>query len=154
MFAAATAGLAIRQLSGTRAPDLHRWPRRTAVFQVAFLTAIPLFLLKDSYDYRLVLWLPCLALPFAWLRIGAADPVWRRFGIIAVALFLFVSGVELPCTWLDSLAVSTGRQWPVVTATLLSYAKQFAAWALAALLCILFIETLRQRFHRRAVVSS
>jgi hypothetical protein len=47
-----------------------------AVFIVAWLTAIPLFFLKDSYDYRLVLWLPMLALAIRLTH--DAPPEYRR----------------------------------------------------------------------------
>jgi hypothetical protein len=129
-----------RRLRAQPWPDLARWPRRVVLFQIAFLTAVPLFLLKDSYDYRLVLWLPCLSLPFAWLRPGAVDVRWRRFAIVLIALFLFVAGIELPCTWLDALADHSGMNWPNKVATVLAYAKQFAAWTLAGLLTLLFAQ--------------
>lgn len=131
------------------APAYARWPRRVAVFQIAFLTAVPLFLLKDSYDYRLVLWLPCLALPFAWLRAGAVDGRHRRVAIALIALFVFVAGIELPCTWLDSLARDTGAVWPSRLATALAYTKQFAAWTLAGLLAMLFFRIVQARRGNR-----
>lgn len=124
-------------------PPFDRWPRRTALFQIAFLTAVPLFLLKDSYDYRLVLWLPCLTLPFAWPGSSLVARPWRRFGMLLIALFAFVAGVELPCTWLDRLAASTQSQWPATIAAALGHGKQFLAWTLASLLTLLFACTLR-----------
>ncbi|MEO7757774.1 MAG: hypothetical protein ABIS07_14455, partial [Dokdonella sp.] len=53
------AAMAWRILARVPHPPFARHPRRTALMQIAFLTAIPLFLAKDSYDYRFVLWLPC-----------------------------------------------------------------------------------------------
>jgi len=135
-------------------PALRQWPRRIAVFQIAFLTAVPLFLLKDSYDYRLVLWLPCLALPFAWLRIGATDAAWRRLSITIIALFLVVAGIELPCTWLDAMAKGDAQHWSSALATALAYAKQFAAWLLVGLLSILFSRIVRDRLRPASTGSA
>jgi hypothetical protein len=152
IITALVAMAATRQwLANGIAPDFTRWPRRVAVFQIAFLTAVPLFLLKDSYDYRLVLWLPCVALPFAWLRAGSVDAAWRAFAIVLIALFMFVSGIELPCTWLDAIARGSGAQWPTALATGLSYAKQFAAWTLAGLLALQFATIAVARIERESM---
>lgn len=124
-------------------PDFSRWPQRSAVFQIAFLTAVPLFLLKDSYDYRMVLWLPCLALPLALRRRDAGvDPGWRRLAAALIGLFLVVAGTELPAYWLDRLQAAGSSPALARLAgslvVLLVYAKQFASWLLAGLLCLVF----------------
>ena len=58
---------ALRRLAAAHGGIRRRVPGRGAA----------VLCLKDSYDYRLVLWLPCLALPVAWLR-GGVDVRWRR----------------------------------------------------------------------------
>ncbi|MCK9489913.1 MAG: hypothetical protein M0Q42_11095 [Xanthomonadales bacterium] len=133
-------------------PDFGRWPQRAAVFQIAFLTAVPLFLLKDSYDYRLVLWLPCLALPMAMLRAGAPVSVgWRRLAAAVIVLFFLVAAVELPCYWLDRLQGSGSAVWSHWLAGQLSaglvYAKQFSSWLLAGLLSLVFCHLQWQRWR-------
>jgi hypothetical protein len=136
MLAAATALFVTIALLRVPAPVFARWPRRRTAFLLAFATAAPLFLLKDSYDYRLVLWLPCLALPFAWLGNAAVARRWRCLGASLVALFLLVAGIELPCTWLDRLAAE-GVSWAAPLAQVLALLKQFAAWLLLALSAVL-----------------
>lgn len=135
--------------------DFSRWPQRAAVFQIAFLTAVPLFLLKDSYDYRLVLWLPCLALPMALRRAGApVSPGWRRLAGILIVLFVIVAATELPAYWLDRLqqagqGAAATRGIALLTETLV-YAKQFASWLLAALLGLVFCHLQAGRWCLRA----
>ncbi len=142
-------------------PIFRRWPLRLALFQLAALTALPLFLLKNSYDYRLVLWLPCLALPLAMLRQrpdmpacvggaarpkhdvqaddeGAAAVAWRRLALAVIGLYLIIAGAELPASWLDALAQHIDSDWPNRAASTIGLAKQFASWMLAALLALLF----------------
>jgi hypothetical protein len=122
--------------------ELH--PRRTALLQVAFLTAVPLFLLKDSYDYRFVLWLPCLALPIALLRHHDLDPAWRRCSLALLVLAVLVFCAELPCMLLDRL-VSHDTVWPQRFIESLVIAKQFSAWLLAGLLTALFAASITER---------
>lgn len=138
------AALAAALLRHTPLPDPARWPRRVAVFQLAFLTAVPLFLLKDSYDYRFVLWLPCLALAMAWLRQGTVARPWRLLAIALLILFGFIAGVEMPAHWLDHLSAA-GHGWATRTAYALGLLKQFAAWILAALLTVLYARLLLRR---------
>lgn len=149
-MAAMAAAVSVTAAAGWRlrrvpTPAFSRWPRRSALFQLAFLTAVPLFLFKDSYDYRLVLWLPCLALPLAMLRWHRLPTPWRRLSIALLALFAFVSGIELPATWLDRLGHATAGDWPARLALALVYGKQFAAWILAGLLGLVSLHILRQR---------
>lgn len=132
VLAAITAVLVTLRLARSPTPDQQRWPRRRAAFLLAAATAAPLFLLKDSYDYRLVLWLPCLALPFAWLGRDDVPLAWRRCGKTLIVLFLLVAGMELPCIALDHLAQG-GRSWALPAANGLSMLKQFASWQLLAL---------------------
>lgn len=115
-----------------------RYPRRTALFQIAFLTAIPLFLLKDSYDYRLVLWLPCLSLPAAWLHDRSVAPHWRRLGILIIAFSLIVLYAEFPCSWIERWVRHGGPRWALHAIHGIVIAKQLATWLVAALLSALF----------------
>ncbi len=147
-LAVAVAAAALLWLRRESLPDPFRWPRRVAVFQLAFLTAVPLFLLKDSYDYRFVLWLPCLALPLAWLARGTVSTRWRALAIALIALFVFVAGVEMPAYWLDHLS-ARGHGWATTTAAALGLAKQFAAWLLAALLTALYARMLHLQWQVR-----
>ncbi len=146
MIAVVAALAALALLHRQPLPNPGRWPRRVAVFQIAFLTAVPLFLLKDSYDYRFVLWLPCLALPLAWLARGTVPSRWRALAIALITLFLFVAGVELPAYWLDHLS-ARGHGWATTTAATLGLAKQFGAWLLAALLTVLYARMLHPRWQ-------
>ncbi len=145
-LAVAAAAAALLWLRCESLPDPQRWPRRVAVFQIAFLTAVPLFLLKDSYDYRFVLWLPCLALPLAWLADGTVSSRWRALAIALIALFVFVAGVEMPAHWLDDLS-ARGHGWATTTAATLGLVKQFGAWLLAALLTVLYARMLHRQWR-------
>jgi hypothetical protein len=111
----------------------EREPQRVALLQLAFLTAVPLFVLMDSYDYRLVLWLPCLALPLALRRDASLDPAWRRATLAILVLAAIVFCAELPCRWLDGAA-----GWPHALIEPIVLAKQLSAWILAALLGVVF----------------
>jgi hypothetical protein len=145
---AATLALAVASIAWRRlqpAPAVvaafEREPQRVALLQIAFLTAVPLFLLMDSYDYRLVLWLPCLALPLALRRDTSLDRAWRgaMLALLVLAAVLFCA--ELPCRWLDGVS-----GWPHALIEPLVLAKQFSAWALAALLGVVFARaTVSQR---------
>lgn len=152
VLAAAVAALFWRGLRlAPRPAFVCRWPRRVLLFQLAALTALPLFLLKDSYDYRLVLWLPCLSLPLALLRAEAGvSRAWRRLAQAVIVAFVFVASVELPASWLDRLAISQELTWARPLAGSLALAKQFAAWLLSALLALIFfaITDVRGLLHR------
>jgi len=119
----------------------EREPQRVALLQIAFLTAVPLFVLMDSYDYRLVLWLPCLALPLALRRDATLDPAWRRAMHALLLLAAIVFCAELPCRWLDRAS-----GWPHALIEPIVLAKQFSAWLLAALLGVLFARVTLARF--------
>lgn len=129
--------------SATAASLERRHPRRTILLQVAFLTAVPLFLLKDSYDYRFVLWLPCLALPIALLRSNDLEPAWRRCCIAMLAFAAIAFGAELPCRWLDAVQARSGAAWPARIVEALVLAKQFSTWLLAGLLGAVFVCSIR-----------
>jgi hypothetical protein len=135
--ALAACGIALARLRAVAAPRFERWPRRTAAFAVAFFVAVPIYFLKDSYDYRLVLWLPCLALPFAWLR-GDVDARWRRLAMATLVLYLVVAGTELPCALLDRFASTGTAGWAGAAVGALIYAKQAATWLLVAALSVIF----------------
>jgi hypothetical protein len=119
----------------------EREPQRVALLQIAFLTAVPLFVLMDSYDYRLVLWLPCLALPLALRRDTSLDPAWRRTMLALLLLAAIVFCAELPCHWLDRVP-----GWPHALIEPIVLAKQLSAWLLAALLGALFARVTLARF--------
>lgn len=143
---AALAGLlAWRLMRHVPVAAFSRWPRRTALFQVAFLTAVPLFLLKNSYDYRFVLWLPCLALPFAWLpATGVGHRILRGLAVSTIALFLLAAGMELPLTWLDRWH---GAAPAASIAVGLVFLKQLASWLLAAVFAAIFARSVLQRLQ-------
>jgi hypothetical protein len=145
--------MAWRILGDAGAPPLARHPRRTALMQIAFLTAIPLFLLKDSYDYRFVLWLPCLALPMAILRRTDLQTRWRYFCILILGLSAFVFCIELPCMLLDRLAVANTSDFPSRAIEGLTLAKQFATWGIAGLLAVLFLHSLPARSQTPAAAA-
>jgi len=132
---AAGAGFAL--LRKAPAPRFDAWPYRAAAFNAAFLVAVPLFFLKDSFDYRMVLWLPCLALPLAWLR-GGVHRDWRRIAAITVGLYLVTAGAEWPCFLLDAWARNRGAGWTPAAVSALIYVKQAAAWLLVAALMLIF----------------
>jgi hypothetical protein len=152
VLAAIAGAIAWRLLRQQPDGAFTRWPRRTAVFQVAFLTAVPLFLLKNSYDYRFVLWLPCLALPFAWLSCAAGiDRRLRALAVSAFVLFLLATGMELPLTWLDA---RHGEPAVRTLATALVFAKQAATWMLAALLAAMFVRAVAADAPPRRVTAA
>lgn len=131
------------------APDPARWPRRLAAFQLSAMTALPLFLLKDSYDYRFVLWLPMAALLVAWLRPGAVPARWRQAAGSGLALLGFVMAVELPASLLDRLADGDAATLAARAAGAAGLAKQFACWALWALLAGLSLRLLELDWRAR-----
>lgn len=153
-------GWAIAALGATLAASMLAWralrntttagtlvtqhPRRTALLQVAFLTAVPLFLLKDSYDYRFVLWLPGLALPIALLRQNDLEAAWRRTCIAVLAFAAIAFGAELPCRLLDGVQAFSGTTLSVALVEALVLAKQFSTWLLAGLLGVLFAASIRR----------
>lgn len=122
------------------APEPARWPRRLAAFQLSAMTALPLFLLKDSYDYRFVLWLPMAALLVAWLRPGAVPARWRQGAALGLSLLVFVMAVELPASLLDRLAAGDTGALAARLAAAAGLAKQFACWVLWALLAVLSLR--------------
>jgi hypothetical protein len=87
---------------GFRLGTIDARTRQAAVFTVSWLTAIPLFLLKDSYDYRFVLWLPMLALAMHVAR--DSEGTWRTHGRIMMASFVFSAYVEWACQLATSVS--------------------------------------------------
>ncbi|MEO5560942.1 MAG: hypothetical protein ABIO49_13515 [Dokdonella sp.] len=150
MLAAATSALLVsaiawRILRGAAAPPWARYPRRTALMKIAFLTAIPLFLLKDSYDYRFVLWLPCLALPVALLRRSDLEASWRYFCIAILGVSAFVFCAELPCMLLDRFAAPGVQVFSSRLIEGITLTKQVATWNIAGLLTVLFLLCVLER---------
>lgn len=143
------AGLALAWLRAGPAPIPARWPRRLAAFQLSALTALPLFLLKDSYDYRFVLWLPMAALLVAWLRPGAVPGRWRGVAGLALALLFGVMAMELPATALDRLAAGDPAALPARIAAAAGLGRQFACWALWGLLAVLSLRLFELDWRRR-----
>ena len=140
-FIAILAGI---RLAAAPAPRYAAHPYREMAFYIAFLVAVPLYFLKDSYDYRLVLLLPGLALPLAWLR-EDLDGCWRMLAWTTLALFLVVAGIELPCAMLDRFSAPGGSDAAAVAIAALVYIKQAAAWLLIDAFILTFLFGLRQR---------
>ena len=127
-----TRGLHLEQVFA-RAPE-------AAVFTLSWLTAIPLFLLKDSYDYRFVLWLPMLALAMRIAR-GGASPA-DALGKAMVAAFAFAAYVELACV----LAGATASPAWVEAALVLG--KHLGMWILVFASSILLLALSRSNLRR------
>lgn len=144
VVAAMATGGVYALLKRVPAPRFERWPNRKAAFDVAYLVAVPLFFLKDSYDYRFIVWLPCLALPLALLRDGVHDR-WRGWATATLALFVVATTAELPSHLLDLLALRSDAAWIAPTISALVYAKQAATWALAGMLSLGFGFGLTQK---------
>jgi|GEM_PF-3137999 len=97
---------------------------------VSTLTAVPLFVLMDSYDYRFALWLPALALPLAaWRNAGVRE---RRWLVALFAAWFVATASELAVRPLSLRAGGFAGKATLLHGLLL--AKQFAAWLLAALM--------------------
>jgi hypothetical protein len=146
VLALAVAAFAWRRLRPSAAviAAFEREPQRVALLQIAFLTAVPLFVLMDSYDYRLVLWLPCLALPIALRRDASLQPAWRRTMLAMLVLAAIMFCAELPCRWLDRVA-----GWPHALIEPIVLAKQLSTWLLAALLGVVFARVTQATVSRR-----
>jgi hypothetical protein len=113
----------------------------SAAFTISWLTAVPLFLLKDSYDYRFVLWLPMLAFAMR-LASHAAKPV-GRLGKAMLASFAFAAYVELACAVADA---ASSPAWVVDSLVL---GKHVGMWNLVFASSVLLYALLRsQRQHR------
>jgi hypothetical protein len=114
----------------------------TAVFLVAWLTAIPLFFLKDSYDYRLVLWLPMLALGAQLARDTEGSTGLSRVGQMIVASFITVASVELVCNLLQvTLPASVFRH----TENLLILVKHAGIWTFVGISSAVFFCIVRSK---------
>ena len=144
LFAAAVTGGMFAMLKQVPAPHFERWPNRKAAFDLAYLVAVPLFFLKDSYDYRFIVWLPCLALPLALLRGGVHDR-WRAWAAATLALFLVATVTELPSHLLDLHALRSDTAWTAPAISALVCAKQAATWVLVGMLSLGFGFGLTQK---------
>lgn len=140
VFALGVRGLRLEAAQGTGTP------MRRAVFELCVLTWLPLFLLKDSYDYRFSLLLP--ALGYLWVLRGGADGSRSAAILATTALcsYVLASGMQLPLSWTAGFA----QPW---LADLLLITKQLAAWTLAAslgaLLAGLWLERIAALRRRR-----
>lgn len=96
-----------------------------AVFTVSWLSAVPLFLLKDSYDYRFVLWLPMLALALRLSRQGRDAPgAMGALGRTMVASYFFAAFVELACS------IAASASLPAWVEDALVFGKHLGMWCL------------------------
>ncbi len=105
----------------------HEYTTEIAVFIVSWLTAVPLFFLKDSYDYRLVLWLPMLALAARLARDVELPAALRRAGKAIVIAFISVAWIELACEVAERLLTADSFQ---IAEKLLVLVKHAAMWSL------------------------
>ena len=106
------------------------------MFIVSWLSAIPLFLLKDSYDYRFVLWLPMLAFAARLASDGRAGEI-TALARAMLCCFAFAAFVELACT----LAASAGLPPWVEAAFVLG--KHACMWTFVFASGIVMLELLR-----------
>lgn len=117
-----------------RAVALEPW---AAVFTVSWLSAVPLFLLKDSYDYRFVLWLPMLALALR-LSSNGRDAL-GALGRAMVVSYFFAAFVELACKLADSASL------PAWVEAALVLGKHFGMWCLVFASSIVLIALIRSK---------
>lgn len=113
-----------------------------AVFTISWLSAVPLFLLKDSYDYRFVLWLPMLALAMRLAR--GAPGATNALGRTMLASFAFAAFVELACQ-IVGFAAS-----PAWIEHMLVLGKHVGMWNLVFASSVLLFAVLRDRREREA----
>ncbi len=102
---------------------------RTALHLGAF-SAVPLFAIKASYDYRFVIWLPAV---LCLLKL-ASIPGARGIGALGVALFLCAGGMELPLAYIEHWSQTSLDFAQPGLAQALVLLKQCAALLLAALI--------------------
>lgn len=113
---------------------------QAAVFIISWLSAVPLFLLKDSYDYRLVLWLPMLALA---LRLAGGSPgSVNALGKVMLASFAFAAFVELACRIASSAAAPAWVEYMLVLG------KHIGMWNVVFASSILLFAVLRSNRWR------
>lgn len=131
------------------ADALRRIPRGNVIgLHLSALSAVPLYMLKASYDYRFVIWLPAVLalLKLTGVRGGPA------IGHIGLVLFLLAAGMELPLGliehWSHTVIAFDGL---TMVATLLSI-KQVAALALAAVIASLSLVELTG--NRQATITA
>lgn len=113
---------------------------QAAVFTISWLSAVPLFLLKDSYDYRLVLWLPMLALAMRLARGGPG--AIHALGKAMLSSFAFAAFVELAC----EITGSTGS--PAWVEYMLVLGKHIGMWTLVFASSVLLVAVLRSNRQR------
>lgn len=110
---------------------------QAAVFTISWLSAVPLFLLKDSYDYRLVLWLPMLALA---MRLAGGNPgAIHALCKAMLVSFAFAAFVELACKVADSTAL------PAWVGHMLVLGKHVGMWTLVFASSALLFAVLRSK---------
>lgn len=123
---------------------LSRLPRANLVgLHLSAFTAVPLFVMKASYDYRFVIWLPAV---LALLKLGDVRGA-RTIGHIGIALFLLAAGMELPLSLIEHWSHTVIAFDPLTTVSVLLAIKQIAALALAALIASLSLIELAGSRH-------
>ena len=126
----------------THGPSIERigaLAPQAAVFTISWLSAVPLFLLKDSYDYRLVLWLPMLALAMRLANGGSGAT--HALAKAILASFAFAAFVELACG-------ITGSAGPAWVEYMLVLGKHIGMWTLVFASSVLLVAVLRSNRQR------
>lgn len=122
-----------------RMPVVRPHGTRAVVFVIAYLTTVPLFFLKDSYDYRLILWLPMIALTTS---LDAKSPL-AALGRAATLMFLYTVFVELFCN-VAKEAVGP-RAFQLLEGTLVAL-KHVSMWSMAWIFSFLTICVIHTRY--------
>jgi hypothetical protein len=121
---------------------------QAAVFMMSYLTAVPLFFIKNSYDYRLILWMPMLALALKIRRQKTTLTHLSTLSATIVYLFLYVVLVELICNLLEA-AASPNTFAPIEAVLVLG--KHISMWLLVWLLSGIFIFISHDSIARKAI---
>lgn len=124
------------------AEALSRIPRANVVgLHLSAFSAVPLFAMKASYDYRFVIWLPAV---LALIKLSSV----RSSGIVGysgIVLFLLAAGMEWPLSLIEHWShtvIAFDELDPTRTLLLI---KQAAAVALAAVITGLSLIELANR---------
>ncbi|MFB9068228.1 hypothetical protein [Pseudofulvimonas gallinarii] len=118
---------------------------RTALHLSAF-SAVPLFALKASYDYRFVIWLPAV---LCLLKL-ASLPGARGIGALSVVLFFLAAGMELPLSQIEHWSQTSLDFAASGTVQGLVLLKQLSALLLAALIGSLSLVDLYGTYRQRS----